>query len=1015
VVLNRDHLVELVARMARREATRSEADLQADVRTVLLYGGLNLEASGVQEVNLETPAGLRRRIDVEAGCACIETKKDLRAGSVETTAIEQLAGYVAERVSSTGQRYVGILTDGADWLLYHLEPDGLLAQVSRLSVDARAPNVTALMDWLEGVLATRMEIAPSPEEIERRLGASSSAFALDRADLTSLYRSCKQHPEVRLKRELYAKLLTTAFGTQFRNDDYLFVEHTLLVAMAKLIAHVVLGLRITDPQHSPRDLLTGRAFQEAQIGGVVDGDFFDWVLDAPGGDAWVRSLARRIARFNWNAVHHDVLKLLYESIIDADQRHRLGEYYTPDWLAEHMVADVVRDPLQMRCADVSCGSGTFLFHAVRRHLVAAERAGLSSGAALTSVVGHVLGLDVHPVAVSLARVTYLLAIGQERLQDHEPFSIPVYLGDAVQWRQELGLWSHGQVVIQTSDGTGLFSEELRFPVTLLSDADRFDRLVEEMTTRATDRGRDRGVIPAITASLDRHQVAAEDRPLLEATFKHLCQLEDEGRDRIWSYYVRNLVRPTWLSQPANRVDALVGNPPWLSYRYMTKTMQEQFRQMSVDRKLWAGSAVATQQDLSALFVVRAVEQYLRLGGRFGFVMPGAVLSRRSYAGFRTGHWSALQAEVRVSLAEPWNLGRIRPSVFPVPSCVLRGGLANEAAALPAEGVQWFGRPPLPSASWAVARAGLQESRGSIQAAGGAILSPYHADFRNGATIFPRVLVIVEEAPAHGLLGSPRGMRRVTSRRDRSEKMPWKNLPSIEATVESRFIVPLHLGRTVLPFRCLEPYRAIVPWDGQKLLAGADPDLARYPGLEEWWRQAESVWDRHRSSERLSLVQRIDYQRTLRNQLPTSEHRVVYSASGTYLAAARVVDRSAVIEHKLYWAPCESLEEARYLVAVLNSPLVTTLLEPLQSRGAFGPRDFDKAVFQIPIPRFDSGHALHVRLSELGAQAEQLTAGLALEPSLQFHTLRARCRQALEASGIAQSLNEAVGELLGTST
>jgi len=138
-------------------------------------------------------------------------------------------------------------------------------------------------------------------------------------------------------------------------------------------------------------------------------------------------------------------------------------------------------------------------------------------------------------------------------------------------------------------------------------------------------------------------------------------------------------------------------------------------------------------------------------------------------------------------------------------------------------------------------------------------------------------------------------------------------------VESRFIAPLHLGRMVLPFRCLEPYRAIVPWDGQKLLSGEDPDLARYPGLEKWWRQAETLWNQHRKSKRLSLLQRIDYQRTLRNQLPAPEHRVVYTASGTYLAAARVVDRSAVIEHKLYWASCESQEAALYLVAILNAP------------------------------------------------------------------------------------------------
>src|SRR5664280_3187924 len=59
--------------------------------------------------------------------------------------------------------------------------------------------------------------------------------------------------------------------------------------------------------------------------------------------------------------------------------------------------------------------------------------------------------------------------------------------------------------------------------------------------------------------------------------------------------------------------------------------------------------------------------------------------------------------------------------------------------------------------------------------------------------------------------------------------------------------------------------------------------------------------RHRSSEQLTLLGRIDYQRTLSQQLPPAPHRVVYSKGGMYLAAARVDDPRVVIDHKLYWA------------------------------------------------------------------------------------------------------------------
>lgn len=60
-------------------------------------------------------------------------------------------------------------------------------------------------------------------------------------------------------------------------------------------------------------------------------------------------------------MEHDVLKALYESVISAEQRKDLGEYCTPDWLAERVVQEVVTDPANQRVLDPACGSGTFLF------------------------------------------------------------------------------------------------------------------------------------------------------------------------------------------------------------------------------------------------------------------------------------------------------------------------------------------------------------------------------------------------------------------------------------------------------------------------------------------------------------------------------------------------------------------------------------------------------------------------------------------------------------------------------
>jgi len=433
VTTTRTTLEQLIAELANRDAERTEATVQAAIRQLLLTAPLNLDDTKL-EVNLEAQAGERRRIDIEAGATVIEVKKSLRIGNVLGEAIEQLKGYVEAREKKFGGRYVGVLTDGADWRCYHMN-QGLLVEVSKLLVDASRPDVSALLGWLEGVLATTRNVKPIPEAIRAGLGAGGSAHALDRSALMSLFTEHTAKTEVQTKRHLWARLLTAALGTHFEDSDDLFVEHTLLVTSANIIAHALLGFPVE--QIPAASMLSGAKFEESGIYGVVEADFFDWLLHVPKGEAFVRTLARRLARFDWTAVEHDVLKILYESIIAAETRKKLGEYYTPDWLAQKVVEEVIVDPLGSRVLDPACGSGTFLFHAVRRHLVASEAKGIPTQKALDGVTAQVMGMDLHPVAVILARVTYLLAIGQERLscEDRGPLHVPVYLGDTMQWNQ----------------------------------------------------------------------------------------------------------------------------------------------------------------------------------------------------------------------------------------------------------------------------------------------------------------------------------------------------------------------------------------------------------------------------------------------------------------------------------------------------------------------------------------------------------------------------------------------------
>ncbi|EON25004.1 hypothetical protein CF8_0903 [Nocardioides sp. CF8] len=980
---------------------RSEATIQSDVRMLLLDPELGLAEDDL-DVQLEAQVGKGRRIDVEVGCTVIEVKKSLHSAAVIAPAIEQLAGYVETRSAEMGQRYVGILTDGELWIAYH-EVDGSLREATRHTAVTGPTGVTALLRWLEGVLATKSGVRPNPAEIADRLGAESSSHALDYSTLAALYADSRDLPTVVLKRDLWANLLRSALGTQFTNSDELFLEHTLLVNSAEIIAHLVLGLPAEEL--SPSTLLSGDQFTIAGLHGVVDRDFFDWVLEVPGGDGFVSALARRLARFDWSAVEHDVLKVLYESVISAETRKALGEYYTPDWLANRVVSEVVTDPLNQRVLDPSCGSGTFVFYAVKRFLAAADETGMSLKDAMALVSSRVMGIDLHPVAVALARVTYLLALGRDRLNapDRGSLSVPIYLGDSLGWDQREDLMSVDHLVIPTEVGDQLLSGELRFGEHLLDNAATFDDLVQSLVDES---GRAAGKVTnkLSEGTIRRLALAEADLPDLHANFIRLKELHEAQRNHIWSYYIRNVARPAWLARGENRVDVLVGNPPWLSYRHMTETMQKRFKSLAQDRDFWSNETTATHQDLAGLFVARAVERYLKPGGRLAFVVPNSVIDRDYWAGFRAGRFDG----ANVAFTTSWDLRRIRPHLFPRGAAVIFATRGPKEARMPGHALIWTGRAPHRHASIDTAHQ-LQQAMGELSIGSDPDQrSPYAARFSNGATLYPRLLFAVQSA-LPSALGVPAGRVALVSRRTATEKSPWKDLPDLAGTVETEFVWPVALGEQVVPYRVLPPQQFVIPMTPKGDVLGVDsPRIDAYPGLADWIRKADALWVEHRRSN-VSLVNQIDHMKKLSQQVPAAPIRVAYAKAGMHVAAAMVTDPRVAIDHKLYWCATSSEAEARFLVGILNAPVLTELVRPLMSYGK-DERDIDKHVWKLPIPLYDPSSDRHLKISRLAGELTDEIAGMTFR-STNFVTTRKDLRAHITESKTGRQLNALVAELL----
>jgi hypothetical protein len=667
-------------------------------------------------------------------------------------------------------------------------------------------------------------------------------------------------------------------------------------------------------------------------------------------------------------------------------------------------------------------SGTFLFHAVRCYLDAAEKAGMGNGEAIQGVTEHVIGLDVHPVAAALARVTYLLAIGRNGLaaRDRGEITIPVYLGDTLQWEQNRDLFGGVDTVTISTAGDDLaggggtqFKDDLKFPRSILKNANKFDRLVGDLADKAL------AVEPAdaggrIKPVLHKFGIAYDsaDAEILRETFSTMCALRAKGRNHIWGYYVRNLIRPLWLAEPENRVDVVLGNPPWLRYSKMTDAMQKRYKNLAKPRNLLTGGLGASGRDLSTLFVVRAVELYLREGGAFAFVMPHGALTRKPHTGFRSGTWAVGTGdELNVKFGTSWDLAGANTG-FPMTSSVIHGRRSVEPGKMSAKTERWQGKFAYSDIPWAQAGKKITRSPGSIGVLDHGAAepeSPYKQRFRQGAILAPRMTLFVTDAQA-GPLGAGAGRRAVTSHRVNQEKAPWKQCASLSANVEAAFVRPVYLGETVLPFRTATPREAVLPIAIDTIL---DPgSIALHAGLEHWWDDAERLWESHKvDSDESSLLERIDFHGQLSAQLPAKPCRVVYTASGNTLAAAIIRDTNAIVEHKLYWCAATSETEAHYLCAILNSDPLLAGVGPLQAVGLFGRRDFDKNVFAVPFPTFDPNNTLHTQLASLGKAAEKRAAEVDLDDAKTFQAARKRVAAQLDAAGISAKIVGAVTELL----
>ena len=636
----------------RHDAGRPEAEITSAVRDFLILTGL-AKSEEIKEEN--PPAGQSRSaVDLTALDTFIEMKRRIGDGIKPNPQwIEQLDGYLA---SSQGQGRgvrMGILTDGKHWVL-RWPGAGPVKTVRPYAFTLEdADGWLPLHEWLrDEALVSLDNIPPDRKSIADHFGPNSPSYQRDIDALAAMYKEYSGHETIKVKRRLWHDLLRTALGEVARSPDemdHLFVRHTYLTAVIGMVVQAYFGIDIRQlAETDPADLLDGRDFRsKTGLQGVVESDFFAWPSEV-GGHPLLKTVARRAAKFDWRQAPTDIASILYETVIPPEERRTLGEYYTPAWLARSIVRELVDDPLDQSVLDPACGSGTFVAEAVTHLLEAADKnPDLNPKDRLDWLRMSISGIDVHPVAVHLARAAWVLAAqpGHTGAVEHgfgSNITVPIYLGDALQLRtRSTGMFSDDLVTIPVDRppeeggaaafGEGIEALELAFPVSLVERPEDFDAFIGDVA-EAIEHGDD----PYF--ALDDHNIIDDDeRNVLKNTIAVLQKLHADGRDHIWAYYTRNLVRPVTLA--LKKVDVIVGNPPWIKYNQTIDVLRTELERQSKDQYgIWAGGRYANHQDVAGLFFSRCVDLYLKEGGLIGMVMPHSALQTGQHAKWRTGEW-----------------------------------------------------------------------------------------------------------------------------------------------------------------------------------------------------------------------------------------------------------------------------------------------------------------------------------------------------------------------------------------
>lgn len=372
------------------------------------------------------------------------------------------------------------------------------------------------------------------------------------------------------------------------------------------------------------DIEEGGIFRRLGISNFLEGDFFSWYLYLWDEDIGIilRNLVETFEQYDYSIIilerdiARDLLKNLYYELLPSVLRKNLGEFYTPDWLAEFLIEDLQPEITdETLFLDPTCGSGTFLVILVKLIL---NHFGfsLSSEKLLKIITNSVRGYDLNPLAVICARANYIIALGDLISDYEELIEIPVYLCDAMLTVLEGYEESEDCYIIPTKADTFVI------PKTLvdIKEVNNVLDIVNESIYRGNDIDLFKVQLIRRLPELER-KLSEKEYQLLIDFYVKMQTLNDRKLDGVWTNVIKNAFAPVF----QKKVDYVIGNPPWVDWQNLPEKYRESIQRYWYDYKVFDHKGQKAQlgsahDDISVLMTYVIMDNFLKDGAKLAFVI-----------------------------------------------------------------------------------------------------------------------------------------------------------------------------------------------------------------------------------------------------------------------------------------------------------------------------------------------------------------------------------------------------------